>query len=40
MDTPPPPPDVIEMYLVHVVPAALVLASGWAGWFLGRLVRF
>lgn len=40
MEPVPPTPDVIEVYLVHVVPAVLVLASAWAGWFLGRLVRF
>lgn len=36
----PPPPSVVDVYLVHVVPAVLVLAAAWAGWFLGRLVRF
>jgi hypothetical protein len=31
---------VVDQFLLNVLPAVLVLASGWSGWFLGRLVRF
>lgn len=31
--------DVFLLWLSQVVPSALVLASGWAGLYLGRLVR-